>query len=161
MFSGWGQGGYLGNQKPNPAQTTEPGGDTDLVCSLPEEPEEFPMRPLGLEQPSLEPRPFPITTSSKELSGEDGPALPGPPAQYQQPRPSPNQICLKAEAPSRGDNGIRTPPEGSRVSESVLPVPIPPHTSRPDVALEMDLSSQHPRKYECPVKWPIDIGFKP
>lgn len=93
MFSGWGQGGHLGHQEPHPAQITEPGGDTDLVCSLPAEPEEFPTRSLGLGLAWVPP----WNPSIKELSGEDGLALPGPPAQHQQPRPSPGQACLKAE----------------------------------------------------------------
>ncbi|XP_036716440.1 translation initiation factor IF-2-like isoform X2 [Balaenoptera musculus] len=48
----------------------------------PAKPEEFPTRPLGLERPAPAPRPLLTPPSIKTLPGEDGLALPGPPAQH-------------------------------------------------------------------------------
>lgn len=162
MFSGWGQGGHSGHQQPHPAQITEPGVDTDLVCSLPAEPEEFPTRPLGLERPSLEPRPCPITTSIKELPGEDGPALHGPPAQQQQQRPSPSQACLQAE--EHHQEGAVASGCPLRAQESLSLSCLFPSLCIPQDRMwpwRWTSLPNIPKNYECPVKWQVDIGFEP
>ena len=94
---GWSQGGaglaIQATGSPTLHRLHSLGKTLTPVCSLPAEPEEFPTRSLGLGLAWVPP----WNPSIKELSGEDGLALPGPPAQHQQPRPSPGQACLKAE----------------------------------------------------------------
>lgn len=152
----------MGHQEAHPAQTTRPGGDSDPVCSLLAKPEEFPTRTLGLERSSLEPKPCPTIISIKELSGEDGPDLPGPPAKHQQPGPSHSQACLKAEEHQQEQTmapqlrwRAREPPR--------LACPFPPLDIPQDRMWPWRWASlpNIPRNYECPLKWPIDIGFEP
>ncbi|XP_020937827.1 USP6 N-terminal-like protein isoform X2 [Sus scrofa] len=128
----------------------------------PAKPEEFPTRTLGVERSSLEPKPCPTIISIKELSGEDGPDLPGPPAKHQQPGPSHSQACLKAEEHQQEQTmapqlrwRAREPPR--------LACPFPPLDIPQDRMWPWRWASlpNIPRNYECPLKWPIDIGFEP
>lgn len=72
------------------------------MCPLAVTPKGFPTRPLGLEQASPASRPL-TSPSMDTLPGEDQPALPGLPAQHEQPEPSPGQVIPKAkEQPHEG-----------------------------------------------------------
>ncbi|XP_047621996.1 USP6 N-terminal-like protein [Phacochoerus africanus] len=128
----------------------------------PAKPEEFPTRTLGLERSSLEPKPCPTITSIKELSVEDGPDLPGPPAKHQQPGPSHGQACLKAE--EHQQERAMVPQLRWRAREPPrLACPFPPLDIPQDRMWPWRWASlpNIPKNYECPLKWPIDIGFEP
>ncbi|XP_020937995.1 USP6 N-terminal-like protein [Sus scrofa] len=128
----------------------------------PAKPEEFPTRTLGLERSSLEPKPCPTIISIKELSGEDGPDLPGPPAKHQQPGLSHGQACLKAEGHQQ--ERAMAPQLRWRAREPPrLACPFPPLDIPQDRMWPWRWASlpNIPRNYECPLKWPIDIGFEP
>ncbi|XP_047621919.1 USP6 N-terminal-like protein isoform X2 [Phacochoerus africanus] len=128
----------------------------------PAKPEEFPTRTLGLERSSLEPKPCPTIISIKELSVEDGPDLPGPPAKHQQPGPSHGQACLKAE--EHQQERAMVPQLRWRAREPPrLACPFPPLDIPQDRMWPWRWASlpNIPKNYECPLKWPIDIGFEP
>nr|XP_035939545.1 carabin-like isoform X3 [Halichoerus grypus] len=128
-------------------------------------PEEFPTKPLGLEEVSPAPKPR-LPSCVETLPRVDGPASPGPATQQEQPGPLPGQAILKAEEPLQ--EGTSTEPSAA---------PLQPGGPRAQVLARLPpaqdplLARLSPQQWNSlpnlPVyqegagRWPPDVGSKP
>ncbi|XP_030876381.1 proline-rich protein HaeIII subfamily 1-like isoform X1 [Leptonychotes weddellii] len=136
-------------------------------CDLPPPagPEEFPTKPLGLEEVSPAPKPR-LPSCIETLPRVDGPASPGPATQHEQQGPLPGQAILKAEELLQ--EGMSTEPSTA---------PLQPGGPRAQVLARLPpaqdpllarLSPQQwnslpnlPVHQEGAGRWPPDVGSKP
>ncbi|TKC37737.1 hypothetical protein EI555_019048 [Monodon monoceros] len=91
----------------------------------------------------------------KTLPGEDGLALPGPPAQHEQPGPSPGPAILKAKEQWHEGATAAGLPLGTPEAPSLAC--LSPAQDSPQDRLQPHLSVNH----EATGKWPPDNGFEP
>ncbi|XP_057564241.1 USP6 N-terminal-like protein [Hippopotamus amphibius kiboko] len=105
----------------------------------PAKPGESPTKPLGLERPAPAPRSLPTPPSMETLPGEDGLALPGPPAQHEQPSPSPSPATPKAEEQQQE--------EGAAATGLPLGAPEAPHLALLPPAQDSPQDQLRPRRW--------------